>query len=195
MALCIGSRHRLGFVLLRIVVCFAFLSLTVLFGQAPSERPAQQIPENEEIHRLNEKIAAQAQKIADQAEQLATQQTQINALQLGLAEQKALVNKVLQSGRAVLVNQPSLPLDGAAVDGEAVASLNALAGAALPSALPKPWRRPFSLPLAAKSIPDSYRSSLDDIPSDIVNPSHHLRGFWCPPTCGTRQRQARCRTS
>ncbi|MBV8071187.1 MAG: hypothetical protein JO270_14860 [Acidobacteriaceae bacterium] len=136
MALCIGSRHRLGFVLLRIVVCFAFLSLTVLFGQAPSERPAQQIPENEEIHRLNEKIAAQAQKIADQAEQLATQQTQINALQLGLAEQKALVNKVLQSGRAVLVNQPSFPLDGAAVDGEPVASPDAFAAASLPSAPP-----------------------------------------------------------
>ncbi|MBV8070157.1 MAG: hypothetical protein JO270_09660 [Acidobacteriaceae bacterium] len=98
MALPKESRHRLAVLLSRAVLHLPFLSLTVLFGQAPSDVPVQQIPDSEEIHRRNGKVAAQAQKIADQAEQLATHQTQINALQLGLAEQKALVNKFLQSG-------------------------------------------------------------------------------------------------
>ncbi|MBV8553199.1 MAG: hypothetical protein JOY54_18025 [Acidobacteriaceae bacterium] len=117
-----GSRHRLVFYLPSAVLYFAFSSVDTVFGQTPNA-PSSQTSESEEILRLNEKIAAQADKIAAQAAQLAAQQTQINALQIGLAEQKALVNKFLQANRTVLVNQPSASLDGA--------------GAVLPSAPPE----------------------------------------------------------
>jgi hypothetical protein len=128
-----SSRHRLAFFLSNTVVHFALFSVHTAFGQDPNA-PASQAPQSEEIHRLNEKIATQAEKIAAQAVQLAAQQTQINALQLGLAEQKALVNKILQSGRTVLANKPSVPVDGAVVAIPTSAPLDGAVAAIQPSA-------------------------------------------------------------
>src|ERR1700751_4587475 len=97
-----GSRHPRCVVPLSAVLYLAFSSMNPLFGQSPPNSPSPQSSESEEIHRLNEKIAAQALKIAAQAEHLAAQQKKINALEFGLAEQKVLLNKILQSGRTVL---------------------------------------------------------------------------------------------
>ena len=134
-ALCKRSRQRLVFLVSSTVLCYA-LSADSVFGQAPSNTPARDTSESEEIRHLNEKIAAQAEKIATQAEQLAAQQTQINALQLGLAEQRALVNKFLQPNRTILVNQPSVPVDGAAAGIQPSVPLDGTAVAAQPSAPP-----------------------------------------------------------
>jgi hypothetical protein len=136
MARCKGSDRRQRLFLLSTVLCCTFVSVDAIFGQAANAL-APQTPESEEIHRLNEKVTGQAQKIAAQAEQLAAQQTQINALKLGLAEQKALVDKLLQSGQTVLVSQPPAILDGAADALQPSSPLNTVATAALPSAPPE----------------------------------------------------------
>lgn len=93
-SVCRGMRSAL----LSTAVYFTFISAEASFGQAPII-PTLQTSESEAIHRLNQKIAAQD-------EQLAAQQAQINTLQSGLAEQKALINKLLQSHEALFASQP-----------------------------------------------------------------------------------------
>jgi hypothetical protein len=73
--------------LLSIAVYFT-LSAQAIMSQAHNTDPPA--AEREEIHRLNVKIDAQD-------EQIAAQQAQINTLQSSLAEQKALLYKLLQS--------------------------------------------------------------------------------------------------
>jgi hypothetical protein len=76
--------------LLSTAVCLTFISRQAIFCQAPNglDPPTS---EREEIHRLNERIAAQDGE-------LAAQQARISNLESGLAEQKALIDKLLQSG-------------------------------------------------------------------------------------------------
>jgi hypothetical protein len=93
------------------VVYFTFVSAQVLFAQTQTT-PAQQTPNSEEIHRLNQEIVAQAQKITDQAEQLSALQTQIATLQSGLADQKALLEQLLQASAPAMATRGSAPTTG-----------------------------------------------------------------------------------
>lgn len=76
--------------LLSTVVYFTFVSVQPIFSQAKTAASPPAAVDSEQISRLNEKVAAQDQ-------QLAVQQAQINALESGLAEQKALIGKLLQA--------------------------------------------------------------------------------------------------
>ena len=71
----------------RAIVYLTFFSTQSIFGHGQNT-PAPQTSKSEEIRRLNEKIAAQA-------ELLSAQQGRITALESGLSEQKALVQKLL----------------------------------------------------------------------------------------------------
>src|SRR5215469_859607 len=88
------------------VVYFTFFSGQVLFGQTQTT-PASQTADREEIHRLNTEIAAQAQKITDQAQQLSALQAQIATLQSGLADQKALLEQLLQASGSAMASRNS----------------------------------------------------------------------------------------
>jgi len=85
--------------LLSTAVCFTFISQQAIFCQTQNglDPPTS---EREEIHRLNERIAAQDG-------QLAEQQKRINNLESGLAEQKALINRLLQSSETALASRGS----------------------------------------------------------------------------------------
>jgi hypothetical protein len=76
-------------------VCLTLVPTQAIFSQAQNG-PNPPASEHDEIHRLNQRIAAQD-------EQLAAQQAQINNLQSGLAEQKALINRLLLSTESALV--------------------------------------------------------------------------------------------
>jgi len=80
--------HGMRSALLSTAVYFTFISTQAVVGHAHNTYPPAS--EQAEIQRLNDKIAAQN-------EQLASQQAQINTLQSGLAQQKVLVDKLLQS--------------------------------------------------------------------------------------------------
>jgi hypothetical protein len=88
--------------LLSKAVYFTFVSAQTIISQAPTT-PNAPASETEAIHRLNERIAAQD-------ERLAAQQAQINALQSGFAEQKVLIDKLLQSA-----DRPSPALQAASI--------------------------------------------------------------------------------
>jgi hypothetical protein len=112
--------------LLSTAVCFTFVSAQTILGQDPTA-PDPPTSETEAIHLLNEKVAAQGR-------QLAAQQAQINALQSGLAEQKALIVKLLQSS-----DRPSPSLQLASISrsaNEEDASLLAASVAALRNGSP-----------------------------------------------------------
>jgi hypothetical protein len=86
----------MGSALLSIALYFTFISAPALLSQVPDIKTPQ-TSESGEIDRLNRKITAQDA-------QLAAQQSQIDALQSGLAEQKAIIDKILQSHELSLVN-------------------------------------------------------------------------------------------
>lgn len=96
--MCIGLSCGLRSALLSVVVASVLVSTQASFGQVQNDS-FPQTSENEEIHRLKDRIAAQD-------EQLASQQTQISALQSGLAEQKSLIEKLLHSGDIAYGNEP-----------------------------------------------------------------------------------------
>jgi hypothetical protein len=81
-----------------IALYFALVSVRAISGQSP-QNPVPPSADNEEIHHLNQRIAAQD-------EQLAAQQAQIDALQSGLAEQKALLQRLLQSSEIAMAGRP-----------------------------------------------------------------------------------------
>ena len=83
--------------LLSTALWFSVVSSPTIFGQDRSALPLT--AEGEQIRRLNDRIAAQD-------EQLAAQQAQINSLQSGLAEQKALIDKLMHSSDIAFGNQP-----------------------------------------------------------------------------------------
>jgi hypothetical protein len=82
--------------LLSTAAYFTFIATQASVSQTPN-LGTPQTPESGEIHRLNERITAQDA-------QLEAQQAQINALQSGMAEQKALIDKLLQSREVALVS-------------------------------------------------------------------------------------------
>jgi hypothetical protein len=79
--------------LLSTAVYLIFLSKQAMFSQAHGPDPPAS--EHDEIHLLNERIASQDAH-------LAAQQAQIDTLQSGLAEQKALIEKLIQSREIAL---------------------------------------------------------------------------------------------
>src|SRR6516164_10994176 len=90
--ICYGMRTAL----LSTAAYFTFIATQASVSQTPN-LGTPQTPESGEIHRLNERITAQDA-------QLEAQQAQINALQSGMAEQKALIDKLLQSHEVATVS-------------------------------------------------------------------------------------------
>jgi hypothetical protein len=86
----------LGSTLLSTVATLILVPAQAVFSQVQT---TPQTSEGEEIHDLRERIAAQD-------EQLAAQQSQINALQTGLADQKALIDRLLHSDDIAYGNHP-----------------------------------------------------------------------------------------
>jgi len=91
--LCHGMRP----VLLSTALWFSVVFPASIFSSAQNAAPP--IVDGEQIRRLNERIAAQD-------EQLAAQQEQIHALQSGLAEQRALIDRMMHASDLALANQP-----------------------------------------------------------------------------------------
>jgi hypothetical protein len=97
-----------------------FCLLSPLAG--PQTPASQQGSESEEVRRLNKTVADQAERLASQSKQLSDQQAAIDALQRAFAEQKALLEKLVQlNAGGAPQPKPALPPGNQPANASAVA--------------------------------------------------------------------------